>query len=237
MVPGHLDESSLRRFMIDICHRLHRQGLLVALDGNVSARLADGSLLATRAGSHKGFLTEDDLVVTSAEGLFRRGSGRPTSELPLHLAVYAARPDVHAVVHAHPPAAIACSVAGLSLDIPVLPEVVLTLGTVPTIPYATTGTAVLARSVAAVMRTRNAVVMERHGVVAAGADLFSAFCHLESVEQFARIALDAARLGPLVPLPRAEAVALRRAGLRRYGGPPESLALIDSPDADLPVLP
>jgi L-fuculose-phosphate aldolase len=233
MVPGPLDEPALRRAMVDVCHRLHRQGLLVALDGNVSARLADGSILATRAGCHKGFVTEDDLVITDADGALRRGSGRPTSEMPLHLAIYQARPDLGAVVHAHPPAAIACTLAGLSLDTPLLPEVVLTLGTVPTVPYATTGSPSLARSTANAFLTRDAVVLDRHGAVAAGADLMQAFARLESVEHLARILLDASRHGPVLPLPRDEAISLRRAGLRRYGGPPRSLLLLDAPGVDL----
>lgn len=231
--PDTPDESVLRRQIVDVCHRLHQGGLLVALDGNVSARLPDGSVLCTRAGVHKGLVTEDDLVVVDAEGRWLRGLGRATSELAVHLACYRARPDARAVVHSHPPSAIAASVAGVDLDQPLLPEVVLTLGTLPTVPYATTGTAELAAAVAPVVRFRDAVLLERHGVVALGADLLTAFCHTETAEQLARVALLAAAVGPLAPLPHDEAVALRRAGLSRYGGPPASVACKDDPGADL----
>jgi len=231
--PDPPSEPTLRRTMVELCHRLHAAGLLVALDGNLSARLPDGSVLCTRAGCHKGFVTEDDLVVTDAQGRWLRGLGRPTSELKLHLACYDRRPDVHAVVHAHPPQAIACTVAGIDLDQPLLPEVVLTLGTVPTVPYTTTGSAELARAVGQAVRTRDALLLDRHGAVSLGRDLIEAFGRLETVEQVARVALLATAAGSLRALPRAEAVALRRAGLERYGGPPESVARAQDPDADL----
>lgn len=225
--------AALRRDLIDFAHRLHRSGLLVAFDGNLSVRRANGSFICTRANCHKGLLTDDDLVELDASGAWRAGLGQPTSEIAMHLACYRVRPDVHAVIHAHPPAAIACTLAGLSLDRPVLPEVVLTLGTVPTLPYRTTGTADLASQVGHAVRRRSAVLLARHGAVTLGASLLHAFAHLETVEQAARISLDAARHGPIEALPRSEAVALRRAGLRRYGGPPESLELIDAPYVDL----
>lgn len=151
----------------------------------------------------------------------------------MHLACYQARPDVGAVIHAHPPAAIACTLLGLDLDRPILPEVVLTLGTVPTVPYATTGTATLARAVGDAAVTRSALLLDRHGAVAMGRTLHEAFCNLETLDQLCRIALEVARIGPIPVLPTPEAVALRRAGLLRYGGPPQSLARIDDPTADL----
>ncbi len=231
--PDPPSEPTLRRTLVDLCHRLHQAGLLVALDGNVSARLTDGSILCTRAGCHKGFVTEDDLVVTDDQGRWLRGLGRPTSELKLHLACYRARPDVHAVVHAHPPQAIACTVAGVDLDRPLLPEVVLTLGTIPNVPYATTGTEALAEAVGEAVRLRDAVLLDRHGAVTLGRTLLEAFSRLETVEQVARVALLASAAGSLTPLPRDEAVALRRAGLARYGGPPDAVALVEAPDADL----
>jgi len=227
------DPGALRRDLLTTCQRLYDRGLLVALDGNVSVRLPDGGLLCTRAGCHKGLVTADDLIEVTPSGDWRAGLGRPTSELSMHLACYAARPDIGAVVHAHPPSAIACTLAGVDLDRPILPEVVLTLGTVPTLPYATTGTPELARAVGKKALTRSAMLLDRHGAVALGRTLHEAFDHLETVEHLCRIVLDVAKLGPVPALPMTEAVALRRAGLRRYGGPPASVARIDEPGADL----
>lgn len=209
----------------------------MALDGNLSARLPDGTILCTRAGCHKGFVTEDDLVVTDAEGRWLRGLGRPTSELALHIACYNARSDVAAIVHAHPPHAIACTVAGVDLDRPLLPEVVLTLGTLPTVPYATTGSRELAAAVAKAALRRDALLLDRHGAVSLGGDLLQAFAHMETIEQVSRIALLAHGAGQLRALPQDEAVRLRRAGLKRYGGPPEAMRRIDAPNADLPEAP
>lgn len=231
--PNIATEALLRRQIVDLSHRLHRAGLLVGLDGNLSARVEGGAILCTRAGCHKGMLTEDDLVVVDAEGRWLRGFGQPTSELAVHRACYAERPDVTAIIHSHPPAAIAASVAGLDLDRPLLPEVVLGLGTVPTIAYQRTGTTSLAEAVRPAARVRNALLLERHGVVALGRDLVEAFCHTETVEQVARVVLDAGRHGQVTALPWDEAVALRRAGLTRYGGPPLCVAALDRPGADL----
>jgi L-fuculose-phosphate aldolase len=231
--PKLASESVLKRQMVDLSHRLHSAGLLVGLDGNLSARVEDGGFLCTRAGCHKGMLTQDDLVVVGPDGQWRRGLGQPTSELAVHLACYEERPDVNAIIHSHPPSAIAATLAGLDLDRPLLPEVVLTLGTLPTIPYATTGSVALADAVRPSARWRDALLLERHGVLAMGSDLFAAYCNTETVEQVARVVLDAARLTTVQPLPWDEAVALRRAGLARYGGPPDALAAMDAPDADL----
>lgn len=233
--PDVPTETAIRRRLVDLCHRLHAGGLLVAFDGNLSARLPDSTILCTKATSHKGFVDDTDLIVTDIRGQWLRGLGKPTSELALHLACYQARPDVHAIIHAHPPAAIAATLAGVDLDRPLLPEVVLTLGTIPCVPYATTGSTSLAQATAEAAVYRDGILLERHGAVALGASLLEAFAHLETIEQVATIALKAAQLGPLTPLPRDEAVALRRAGLKRYGGPPACLAMMDGPDADLRI--
>ncbi len=231
MAPEHALRADLVRFA-RLCWE---RRLLVAMDGNLSVRLADGSVLATRAGCHKGMLTDDDLVVLDAQGRKLRGRGTPTSEIAMHLACYAERPDVHAVIHAHPPLAIACTVAGVSLDRCVLPEVVLTLGTIPTVAYATTGTQVLADALRPAVRGRDAVLMDRHGAVCLGADLLTAFCHLETVEQVAQIVRDAHAMGAVRELPREEARHLRELGLRRYGGPPAARATLGTAGLDLPA--
>ena len=135
-----LPERRLREEMLKFGRLCYERHLLVAMDGNLSALLPDGSILCTKAGCHKGFLTDDDLVVIDRQGRKLRGSGNPTSEMAMHLAVYEERPDVRAVVHCHPPMAIAFTIAGQSMARCVLPEVVLTMGTIPTVPYETTGT-------------------------------------------------------------------------------------------------
>ena len=204
------------------------------MDGNLSARLSDDSVLCTRAGCHKGFLVDDDLVVIDLAGRKLRGVGTPTSEMAMHLACYEERPDCHAVIHAHPPIAIAFTIANVSMARCVLPEVVLTLGTVPTVPYETTGTRKLADSLRPYVRDHDAVLMDTHGVVALGATLLEAFCRLEIVEHTALITKTARDLGGAKELDPGEAARLRSMGLKRYGGPPSAVAKADHPHADLP---
>ncbi len=227
-------ERQLRDDLIRFARLTWERRLLVALDGNLSVRLSDELVLCTKAGCHKGLLTDDDLVVIDHSGSKVRGHGDPTSEMALHLACYRARPDVQAVIHAHPPVCIAFTVAGTSMARCVLPEVVLTLGTIPTLAYETTGTVALADQVAGAMADHDAVMMDRHGAVCVGATLLEAFCRLETLEHTAQIMRDARSLGRVQELPGDEAVKLRSMGLKRYGGPPAAVAKADQPHADLP---
>ena len=228
------NERALREELLRIAHLTYERHLLVGLDGNLSVRISDELVLATQAGCHKGMLTADQLVVVDLDGNKVRGNGRPTSEMAMHLACYRTRPDVEAVVHAHPPVCVAFTIAGVSLARCVLPEVVLTLGAVPTLDYETTGTTTLADKVGEAVRSHDAVMMDRHGAVCVGTTLTDAFCKLETMEHMAKILRDARMLGGVRDLPSDESVRLRSMGLKRYGGPPQAVALADDPEADLP---
>ncbi len=229
-----MNERQLRQQMVQIAHLCYENRYLVAMDGNLSARLPSGDVLCTRAGCHKGLLTEDDLLVVDRRGKLKRGSGRPTSEVFMHLACYDERPDVGAVVHAHPPVSVAFTIANVSMARCVLPEVVLTLGVVPTVAYETTGTHALAEKIRPYIAHHDAILMDRHGAVCLGRDLLSAFCNLETMEHTAHITKMARDLGGVKELPPTEAAKLRSMGLKRYGGPPSAVAKADEPGADLP---
>lgn len=229
-----MNESFLRREIVKYSHLVWQQGYLVSMDGNLSVRLDDNHFLVTKAGCHKGFITEDDVVVVDGQGQLVRGEGRPTSEVFMHLAVYEERPDVNAVIHTHPPHAIAFTLANRSLERLVLPEVVLTIGTIPTVPYVTTGTQALADSLRPAIQTRDALILDRHGAVTVGTDLQDAFCKLETLEHTAKIVLISDTLGGTKELSADESVHLRSMGLKRYGGPPQSVSMADAPRADLP---
>lgn len=209
MVP-----SALKRDILRICQALYAKDYVSAMDGNVSARLPGGHILATRTMVHKGFITEDDLVVVDLSGRKVSGRGDPTSEMSLHLAAYRNRPEIGAVVHAHPPTAVAFTIAGESLAQCVLPEVVLTLGEIHTVPYETTGTAALADAVGAVLKTYDAVMMDRHGAVCVGQDLLDAFGKLEKVEHTAMITHRARLLGNVKTLPETEIARLHALGAK-----------------------
>ncbi len=230
MVP----ERRLREEMIRFGRLCYERHLLVAMDGNLSALLSDGTVLCTKAGCHKGFLVDDDLLVVDRQGRKLRGQGAPTSELLMHLACYDERADIRAVVHAHPPMSIAFTIAGVSMARCVLPEVVLTLGAVPTVEYATTGTLTLADKIRPYVRDHDAILMDRHGAVCLGTSLLDAFCKLETMEHTAFITKSARDLGSVKELPPEEAVKLRSMGLKRYGGPPVAVARADEPGAGLP---
>lgn len=229
-----MHERQLRETMIRIGRLCYERGLLVAMDGNLSCVLPSGDILCTQAGCHKGFLDDEHLIVVDRSGKKLRGRGRPTSELLMHLACYEERPDIKAVVHAHPPISVAFTIAGVSMARCVLPEVVLTLGTVPTVEYETTGTLDLADKIRPYVRHHDAILMDRHGAVCLGPDLLTAFCNLETMEHTALITKTARDLGGVKELPPAEAVKLRSMGLKRYGGPPTAVARADQPGADLP---
>lgn len=222
--PKLITEPALRRTLVHLCHTLYERGLLVALDGNLSVRLGDDAVLCTAGGTHKGRITEDDLVVTSLDGQWLRGLGTATSEIHLHLACYRNRPDVQAVVHAHPPHAIAAMLAGISMLPPYLPETVLNLGPIPTLPYIRTGTMALAEQVGEAAIRHDAMLLDRHGVVTVGQSLELACDHLEAVEHLAKILLIAGQRTHVQPLDAKEAASLRRIGLERYGGPPVVVA-------------
>jgi L-fuculose-phosphate aldolase len=213
-------ETTLRQELRRFARLCHEKGLLVAMDGNLSVRLSSDLLLCTRAGCHKGLLEDDDLVVVDLSGQKRRGRGEPTSEMAMHVACYRARPDIEAVVHAHPPTCIAFTVAGVSLAQCVLPEAVLTIGSIPTLAYERTGTGELAQVVGDAARSHDAIMMDRHGAVCIGSNLLDAFCKLETMEQTAKVLLAARQLGEVRELPAEEAAQLRAMGVARYGGPP-----------------
>ena len=223
-----------KREIIAFSRMCYEQRLLVAMDGNLSVRLPNGEILCTQSGCHKGLLTEEHLVVIDEKGRKLRGKGNPTSEMAMHLACYRARPDVKAIIHAHPPIAIGFTIAGVSLARCVLPEVVLTLGTVPTLDYVTTGSVELAEQVGNAAKGSDAMLLDRHGAVALGGDLLEAFCRLETIEHTARITMVARGLGEVKELPPAEAALLREMGLKRYGGPPAALEAAKKGGNDLP---
>lgn len=209
-------EAALRAEMV-LCGRLlYERGLIVAGDGNLSARLPDGTILMTPAGLAKGMLSVDDLVVVDLDGHLIRGApGRqPSSERYLHLFVYRQRSDVMACVHAHPPTAVGATLAGVSLAEPLLPEALIALGPIPTAPYALTGTPEMGAAIAPFVADHEAILLAYHGALTYGATLMQAFHRMEQIEHCARTLLAAHLFGGARPLPPerlAELAEVRRA--------------------------
>jgi L-fuculose-phosphate aldolase len=157
--------------ILDVCRRLAARGFVAATDGNVSVRLADGNILTTRSGVSKGAMAERDLVEVTPEGIRRSGEGKPSTELGMHLAIYRARSDINAVVHAHPVYATGFAAARLALDAPVFPEVVAVFGGIPLAPYATPSTGEVEASIAPFLKTHEAILLSNHGAVTYAASL------------------------------------------------------------------
>ncbi len=187
-------------------------------DGNISVRIAEDRVLMTPTAVSKGFMTPDMMVITDMDGTLVSGApGRkPSSEIKMHLVAYRQRPDVKAVVHAHPPLATGFAVAGIPLDRAVLAEVVTTLGSIPIADYATPSTQELPDAVKPYVKAHDGLLLANHGALALGADLFGAYYKMETIEHFARISLVARQLGRENLLSRDEVDRLQ--GLRaRYG--------------------
>jgi len=214
------DQALLRQGIVRVGRLLYERGLIVAGDGNISARLSDELILTTPSGACKGMLDPADLVVVDLEGRVRGEGGKPSTELQMHLAVYQNRPDVQAVVHAHPPTAVACTLAGVRLDQCVLPEAIITLGAVPTAPFAMTGTHEMCDSIAPFLPFHNAIMLTHHGALTMGGTLMQAFHRMEQVEHSAKILMAAHQLGGARPLP-AERLAQLDALRIKLGGHPE----------------
>lgn len=269
-------EADLRREIVDIGRRVYAHFLVAANDGNISVRLDGETILITPTGVSKGFMTTEDIIKVSLDGLSvqtmttdqrlvteadvlavpvggrlsvpqdalitplarqvalerhvtldpvlvvqdqrkaesskrTQATGkvrRPSSETPMHLAIYRARPDVRAVVHTHAPAATAFALTDIRLDEPLLPEVVVSMGPVAKVPYARSGTEELPRVMAPYLADHDAFLLANHGAVTVGRTLEQAYFQMERLELYARIRLAALKLGPARALPPGEVAQL-----------------------------
>jgi L-fuculose-phosphate aldolase len=187
--------DTLIQDLIEICRRLEQKELVSATDGNVSVRTDRETFYTTRSGVNKGEVTPDDIIEVNDGGFTLNGTGKPSSELKMHLFIYKHRPDVQAVVHAHPPHATAFAVAGIPLNKPVFPEVLVKLGSIPVAPYATPSTDEVGKSIEPYVAAHNAILLGNHGAVTFGSSLKEAYYNMEKVEHAARITLYARLLG------------------------------------------
>ncbi|MBN1996001.1 class II aldolase/adducin family protein [candidate division KSB1 bacterium] len=192
---------TVKKDVVEMCRRIYNHGYVAANDGNVSARVDDGHIIMTPTGVSKGFLKTQDLVVVDIDGNKVAGTTRPSSESKMHLAIYKAREDVNAVVHAHPATATGFAVAGIPLTQCVLPEVIIAIGSIPIAEYATPGTQDLADVVVRYLNQYDAILMENHGAITVGSDVTSALFKMETMEHFAKIMLVAHQLGNIHGLP------------------------------------
>jgi L-fuculose-phosphate aldolase len=209
-------EAQLRADIVEVGRRMYARGYTASNDGNISVRLDAGRLLMTPKSVCKGFMEPSMMCITDLEGKKLAGERDPSSEMQMHLEVYRQRPDVQAVVHAHPPIATAFAVAGIPLDRAVLAEVVTTLGSVPIADYATPSTKELPQAVSKYIKAHDGMLLANHGALTVGTDLYSAYFKMETIEHFAHISFIARMLGGERLLSKEEV--LRLQGLRGMYG-------------------
>lgn len=205
-------EYQHRLDMIEVGRRVHARGWISSTDGNFSVKLDANRILTTPTGVHKGYLGVDDFIVVDMEGKKISGTRNPSTELAMHLTCYRQRPDIGAVVHAHPTICVAFSVSGIALAQCLLPEVVFTLGGIPTANYAPPSTDEVPRSIEGPIKDYDAVILERHGSVTVGKDIFGAFNTLERMEHVAEITFHSRMLGNAKPLSNAQVNELVKIG-------------------------
>ena len=203
-------ETQIRLDIVEVGRRLYARGYTASNDGNISVRLDAGRLIMTPTSVCKGFMTPDMMCITDLDGRKLAGDRHPSSEMKMHLEVYRQRPEVNAVVHAHPPIATGFAVAGIPLDRAVLAEVVTTLGSVPIAEYATPSTKELPESVRKYVKAHDGMLLANHGALTLGPDVFAAYYKMETIEHFAKISLVARLLGGERLLSRDEVTRLEK---------------------------
>ncbi len=198
------NEDMIKQEMCEIGRRVYERGMVAANDGNFSVKINENEFLCTPTGISKGFMKPECICRIDARGqlLEENGGFRPSSEMKMHLRVYQERPDVGAVVHAHPPYATTFAAAGLELEQPILSEAVLTLGKVPVAKYGTPSTQEVPDAVAEYLQDYDAMLLANHGALTYGDSLMNAYYKMESVEFYARILYQTKMLGGAKELTR-----------------------------------
>ncbi len=210
----------LMREVVRVCRALHARGFVANHEGNVTALTSDGRILATPTSMSKADVRESDLLLLDRHGRRIQGHRKAFSELPMHLAVYRARQDVRAVVHAHPPHATAYAAVGRPIEAPFLPEFVVSIGgVVPLVPFALPGSEALSQNLAPFLEPYDVVLLANHGVLAWGPDLTTALLRVEHCEEAAQVLLLCERLGQARPIPEPLLAQLYEARTRAGLGP------------------
>ena len=191
------NEKAIKEQICDIGKRIYNRNMVAANDGNISVKLNDHEFLCTPTGVSKGFMTPDYICKVDEKGdVIEANEGfRPSSEVKMHMRVYAKRPDVGAVVHAHPNFATSFAIAGQPLSIPMMPEAVISLGCVPLAPYGTPSTMEIPDSIEQYLDDFDTVLLENHGALAWSTDLLSAYMKMESLEFYAELLYKSKMLG------------------------------------------
>ncbi len=194
------EEARLRNAICEIGRLCYARNYIVGADGNISVRMSDDTLLITPAGAMKGFLIPEQLARIDQSGKVVDNGPGASTEVGIHLVCYQQRRDMSAVLHCHPPHAVALTLAGIDMQIPVIPEIIVTIGGIPTAPFGTPGTDELGDSIRNIVSCSDTVVMQNHGSVTLGKNLLDAYKKLDMLEHTARILWIANCVGTVKPL-------------------------------------
>lgn len=189
-----------RRDIINCAKRAFNRGLVAATDGNISVRLDTDRIIITPSGTSFATLNTGELAYLDTDGNLLDYSCKPSSELPMHLEIYRQRPDIQAIIHAHPPYSTAFTIAGMSMAMPVIPEAIVMLGAVPTAKYATPSTTESAQVIREYIQGHDVILLDHHGAVTCGESLDEAYYRMDKLEHAARTMLAANSLGTINPL-------------------------------------
>ena len=200
------NEWELKKLFVELGRRIWERNYVAANDGNMTIRLNDKEILTTPTGISKGFMTTDMIIKVDYDGKVISGNPkyRPSSEVLMHIDVYRERPDINAVVHAHPPFATSFAVAGIPLDKCVLPEAIIIIGAVPIAKYGLPSTDELPDNIRPHIKNNDVILLENHGALTLGTDLLSAYHRMETLEHTANIVTKSIQLGNLGVLPENE---------------------------------
>ena len=192
-----VNEFEIKKQICEVGKRIYNRNMAAANDGNISVKINDNEWLCTPTGVSKGFMSPDFICKVNANGDVIQAAGkyRPSSEIKMHMRVYEKRPDVKAVVHAHPAFATAFAIAGIPLTKPIMPEAVIFLGCVPIAEYGLPSTMEIPDSVEKYLPYYDAVLLESHGALSWGVDLMSAYHKMEGLEFYAELLYRAEQLG------------------------------------------
>jgi L-fuculose-phosphate aldolase len=188
-------ETQYRNDIIEICKRVYANGWVASNDGNVSIKINENTFLCTPTGMSKGFLDSSQLIKVDAEGNMIDGFLKPSSEIKMHLDIYKRKDNINAVVHAHPPFATGYAVAGIPLDECIMPEIIIGLGSIPLTGFGTPSTMEIPENVRPYLKEHNVFLLENHGALSIGNDVFQAYYRMESLELFAKISFISKLLG------------------------------------------
>ena len=188
-------EGQHKNDIIEVCKRIHAKGWVASNDGNVSVRIGPNTVLCTPTGMSKGYLNCDQLIKVDMDGNKIEGFLEPSSEMKMHLDVYRQKEGVNSVVHAHPPYATGFAVAGVPLDECVMPEIVIGLGSIPLTKFGTPSTMEIPENIRPFLKQYNVFLLENHGALSVGSDVYQAYYRMESLELYSQINLVARLVG------------------------------------------